>query len=47
MSADRYKRRARCITLESEMESFYVHTYLRTVITSEMKRDEKVFLFHQ
>ena len=37
MGASSYERRAQCITLESETERFYVHTYLRIVMTSEWK----------
>ena len=40
-----YERRARCITLESETERFYVHTYLRTMITSEWKEMKKFSFF--
>ena len=42
-----YECRARCVTLESEMERSYVHRYLRTVmlITSEWKEIEKFSFF--
>ena len=39
-----YERRAQFVTLESEI-SFYVHTYLRTVITSEWKEMKKFSFF--
>ena len=47
VSTSSNEHRSQCITLESETEKFYVHTYLRTVITSEWKEMKKVFLFHQ
>ena len=44
VSTSSYERRARCITLESETERFYLHTNCRTVITSEWK-EIKMFSF--
>ena len=45
VSTSSYERRARCITLETETEMFHVHTYLRTVITSEWKEMKKFSFF--
>ena len=45
VSTSSYDCRARCVTLESETERFYVHTYLRTVITSEWKERKTLSFF--
>ena len=45
VSTSSCERRARCITLESETERFYVHTYLRTAIISEWKEIKKFSFF--
>ena len=44
VSTSSYECRARCITLEPETERLHIHTYLRTVITSERK-ETKTFSF--
>ena len=41
MRISSYEIRAQCITLESETERFYVHTYSRTVIASDWKEMKK------